>query len=112
MAKSRPEIVISSGKKDQPAVKLPPDPNQIIADRYDFQTKIILAIFVIAFITMIVMVATLVIDSFHINSTIYKEYSDKNDVIKSLQESNKILLETVQQNQKIIEEFINKNSKQ
>lgn len=31
----------------------------------------------IGFITMIVMVATLLIDSFHINSTIYKEYSQK-----------------------------------
>lgn len=31
----------------------------------------------IGFITMVVMVATLLIDSFHINSTIYREYSQK-----------------------------------
>lgn len=59
----------------------------------------------IGFITMIVMTATLIVDSFHINSTTYSEYSEKIKTLNDTQETSKILLETVQKNQERLEEL-------
>ncbi|MDO8637979.1 MAG: hypothetical protein Q7R43_00245 [Candidatus Daviesbacteria bacterium] len=53
-------------------------------------------------VILIVMVATLLIDSFHFNSATYKEYSDKTKSLESIQESNNLLLEQNRQNQQII----------
>lgn len=50
-------------------------------------------------IILLVMVATLIIDSFHINSAIYKEYSQKTESVEITQKINQALLE---QNQKTI----------
>lgn len=51
---------------------------------------------------LIVMVATLIIDSFHINSATYKEYSEKIDILNSLRENNDELLQQNKQNQEVI----------
>lgn len=40
-------------------------------------------------IILLVMVATLVIDSFHVNSATYKEYSNKLQALEQIQKSNK-----------------------
>lgn len=56
----------------------------------------------IGFITMIVMVVTLIIDSFHFNSATYREYSEKISTLNSLKDSNKELLDQNKQNQQII----------
>lgn len=53
-------------------------------------------------IILLVMVATLIIDSFHFNSATYKEYSDKTQSLESVQKSNNLLLEQNKQNQQII----------
>lgn len=59
----------------------------------------------IGFLTMIVMVATSIIDSFHINSAAYKDYSEKIETLNILQETNKKQLELTQENQKKQEEL-------
>lgn len=59
----------------------------------------------IGFITMIVMVATLLIDSFHVNSASYKDYSEKIKTLNTLQETNKNQLKIIQENQKKLEEL-------
>ncbi len=48
------------------------------------------------------MVATLIIDSFHINSAIYKEYSQKTKSIEMIQKTNQELLDQNKQNQELI----------
>lgn len=47
-------------------------------------------------IILLVMVATLVIDSFHINSAIYKEYSQKTESVEVTQKTNEVLLKQIQ----------------
>lgn len=51
---------------------------------------------------LLVMVATLIIDSFHINSTTYREYSEKIDTLNFMKESNSELLEQNKKNQELI----------
>ncbi len=51
---------------------------------------------------LLVMVATLIIDSFHINSATYREYSKKIQTLDSIQNTNKTLFEQNNQNQVII----------
>ena len=48
------------------------------------------------------MVATLIIDSFHINSATYKEYSEKTGSIKQTQKINQELLDQNEKNQRLI----------
>ena len=45
---------------------------------------------------LLVMIATLVIDSFHINSATYKEYSEKTESVETTQKTNEALLKQVQ----------------
>ena len=78
----------------------------------------VVIVMVIGFLTMLAMTATLIIDSFHFNSTIYKEYSSKYEANNMLMEENKNMVETIKQNQeiitknqKIIDDSINKNTK-
>ena len=72
---------------------------QAIAEKFDFYTKVILAVLVVAFITLLIMVSTLVIDSLHINSATYREYSEKMQSIESMRESNNLLLQQNKDNQ-------------
>src|SRR3989338_5630835 len=60
-------------------------------------------------IVLLVMVATLIIDSFHLNSATYKEYSLKTESVETSEKANEILLEQIQglseqnkKNQKLI----------
>lgn len=53
-------------------------------------------------IILIVMVATLVIDSFHFNSATYKEYSNKIESVDNILKTNQELLNQNQNNQQII----------
>lgn len=61
------------------------------------------------------MVATLIIDSFHINSTFYKEYSQKTESVETTQKINEEFLKEIQKlseqnraNQEIIIKLLNK----
>lgn len=53
-------------------------------------------------IILIVMIATLIIDSFHINSTIYKEYSEKINTLNDLRKNNNYLLDQNKHTQDLI----------
>ena len=59
------------------------------------------------------MVATLVIDSFHINSATYKEYSQKIESVETTQKINQQLLQDNIRNQDLIiqlqQQILNKN---
>ena len=55
-----------------------------------------------AVIILLVMVATLLIDSFHFNSAVYKEYSDKIEFSDDLKKMNSQLLEQNNQNKEMI----------
>ena len=56
-------------------------------------------------VVILIMVATLIIDSFHINAATYKEYSEKINTLNFLKDSNKELLEQNKQNQELIIEL-------
>lgn len=51
---------------------------------------------------LLVMVATLIIDSFHINSVTYREYSEKTQSVEGTQQINKELLDQNKKNQQLI----------
>ncbi len=66
-------------------------------------------------IILVVMVATLVIDSFHINSAIYKEYSQKTESVEQTLKINHEMLKQIQQmsedskiDRKLIKELLQK----
>lgn len=66
-------------------------------------------------VILLVMVATLLIDSFHINSSTYKEYSEKIDSLETTQKINEALLKQIQdlseqnkQNTEIIKQLLKK----
>ena len=91
------------------------DPVSELIKRYDKIIYLVIGIFIVSLTVMIVMVATLIIDSFHFNSAVYQEYSDKMneqnnmlDTNKTLLDSNKNLLDTVKQNQGLIKALIQK----
>lgn len=104
MEKENPKIEIPKAGS-RPFIKLPPDPNEWLKDRYDFQTKIIIGIFAVALLTLIFMTATMLLDAWHFNSAVYEEYSEKIDTLESIQKNNEMLLEQNKQNQEIIIEL-------
>lgn len=53
-------------------------------------------------VVLLVMVATLVVDSFHFNSATYIEYSEKINMLNTLNDSNAKLLDQNNQNQELI----------
>jgi hypothetical protein len=55
-----------------------------------------------AFLVLLFMVATLIIDSFHFNSATYREYSEKTNSIDELMKSNEELLNENKYNQELI----------
>ena len=68
----------------------------------DLKFKDINYILISVITILVVMVATLIIDSFHINSAIYKEYSQKTESVEMIQKINHELLEQNKKNQEII----------
>lgn len=78
------------------------DPVGDIKNSLDFYIKIVVTVLIIGFITLLVMVSTLIIDSFHINSAIYKEYSQKTEAIETLQHVIQQEVEANKANQQII----------
>lgn len=68
-------------------------------------TGVVIVIF-IGFITMIFMVGGLLLDAWHFNSAVYKEYSDKINTLESVQKSNEMLLKENLQNQQNIKNLM------
>lgn len=98
--------------KDQQKLKIEVfDPVSEINKKFDFYIKIVIAILIIAMLTMIVMTATLIVDSFHFNATTYQEYSKKIETLNTLQETNKVQLESIKQSQQLIQRFLEESKK-
>lgn len=62
-------------------------------------------------IILLVMVATLLIDSFHFNSATYREYSEKLEAVDSTQKINQELLDHNKQNQDLIIQLLKNQAK-
>lgn len=82
------------------------DPSEELIKRYDRQTNLIIGVLVVALGTMIIMTATLIVDSFHINSTVYKEYSEKIETLNDLQKTNQEQLEIIKSYQETIKSLL------
>jgi len=78
------------------------DPQGEIAKKFDFYIKIVVGVLVVAVLTMLFMVAGVLLDAWHFNSAVYKEYSAKTGNLESLQEANKLLLEQNTEGQKLM----------
>gem|GEM_PF-3512125 len=101
-----PHINITKSSDQRVTFKLPPDPNEWLRERYDFQTKIILGVFLVAFITMIIMVGGLLLEAYHFNSAVYKEYSEKINTLGIIQQSNKTNQQIIIDQQKQIQDLL------
>ena len=93
----------------------PKDALNEVMKRYDRQTYLIIGVLVVSLAVMVVMTGTLLVDSFHINSATYKEYSSKMDlqnqsieVNSKMIEANNKMLDQIQQNQVLIKSLSNK----
>lgn len=91
------------------------DPISDINKKFGLFIYFVIGILLISVVIMLLMVGNLIVDSFHFNSTIYKEYSEKIDTRKDLIETNKKLMGTEktllkinESNQKIIEDLTKK----
>ena len=82
---------VSLSRTNEIAIKLPPDPTEEANKRFDKVLYIVIGVFVVQSLTLLFMVSGLLIDSFHVNSATYKEYSDK------LEERNKSINDYSQQ---------------
>jgi hypothetical protein len=83
--------------KQKLQIEFPADPIDEINKKLDKFFYLLFTVGLVFVITLIVMVATLVVDSFHINSTTYKEYSQKTESVETTQKANEILLKQVQE---------------
>ena len=89
MANEKPKIKIFDAATD-------------IAAKFDYYIKIVVGILVVAVLTMLFMRGGLLLDAWHFNSAVYKEYSEKIDTLNILQKSNEKLFEENKRNQEII----------
>lgn len=94
------EGVPSTYTKDEADKKFN-DTNKKVAETNEKIKKIDTTLFAVVII-LLVMVSTLLIDSFHINSATYKEYAEKTDTVEATQKINQQLLEQNAKNQQMI----------
>ncbi len=96
---------------DRPSISIPVRPKESelspsqLKDEFNLKFKDINYILLTVVVVLLIMVATLVIDSFHINSATYKEYSQKTDSVSTIQKINEQLLDQNNKNQKLIIEL-------
>ena len=81
------------------------DPVGEINKKFDLYIKFVVGVLLVTVLTMIFMVATLVLDAFHFNSVVYKEYSEKVNTLETIQKSNEYLMQENKQNQELIIEL-------
>lgn len=95
-------------EKERPQIEIPETgaltPSEVKAHA-DSKFKDINYILLSVVVILVIMVATLLIDSFHINSATYKEYSQKTKSVEMIQEANEELLNQNRQNQSLIIEL-------
>ncbi|HEV7424239.1 MAG TPA: hypothetical protein VGO21_03555 [Candidatus Paceibacterota bacterium] len=107
-----PQITFSkkTENEDRPSFKFddPKSDLREVMKRYDRQTNLIIGVLVVSLVIMIVMTGTLIIDSFHFNAAVYKEYSDKIDAQNQSMITNQKMLDQIQQDQSLIKSLSNK----
>lgn len=86
---------------EKPKIKIF-DPAADIAAKFDYYIKIVVGILVVAVLTMLFMVGGMLLDAWHFNSAVYKEYSEKINALETVQKNNEMLLEQNKQNQELI----------
>jgi len=91
--------------KQEPQIKFSEDPLETINKKLDKFFWVLFSVGFIFVVTLIVMVGTLLVDSFHFNSAIYKEYSEKTETTNQVLKINKELLDQNKQNQELIIEL-------
>jgi len=86
--------------EEKPTIKIPETGGGItpedIKKEADSKFKDVNYILLSVVVILLVMVATLIIDSFHINSVTYKEYSEKTKDTEVIQKTNEVLLKQLQ----------------
>lgn len=65
----------------------------------NFIMGVIVVVLAVGFLTLLGMVAGFLIDSFHINSATYTEYTKSTDTLNNLQKTNNILLQQISNQQ-------------
>ncbi len=85
--------------QQEPQIKFSDDPVEILNKKFDKLFYVLFAVGFVFVITLIVMVITLLVDSFHFNSATYQEYSKKMDTLELLRSANEALLEENKVNQ-------------
>ena len=102
-------------KKQELQIKFPEDPIETIHKKLDKFFWVLFSVGFVFVITLLVMVITLLVDSFHFNSATYKEYSQKTESIEMTQKTNEDLLKQIQalsEQNKQNQEFILKQQNQ
>lgn len=99
MPSDTPKIIFGNVSSDrgEPAIKFQNFDD--LRKRYDLQTKIIIGTFATVAVTLVIMTATLVIDSFHFNSATYREYAVKLESNRQILDSNERLLKRSEEQQ-------------
>jgi len=95
---------------DIPKIKIPKEGGNILPEelkQIPGKIKEMNFVLITVVVILLVMVASIVIDSARFNSTVYKEYSEKIDTLNSMKEANIELLEQNKENQEIIIELEN-----
>jgi hypothetical protein len=93
---------------DEPQIKISEKGSELtpseVKKEADFKFKEINFILLTVVVILLVMVATLLIDSFHFNSATYKEYSEKTQSLDMIQKNNEVLLKN---NEALLQEIKN-----
>lgn len=88
-------------EENQPKIKID-DPISRIDAKFDLYIKFVIGVLVVAVLTMIFMVGGILLDALHFNSAVYKEYSQKTELVEDNQKISKELLDQNQKNQQLI----------
>ena len=88
--------------KQEPQIKFPDDPIETIHKKLDKFFWLVFSVGFVFVVTLVVMVITLLVDSFHFNSATYKEYTEKTESVDQALKFNKESMDQTQKNQELI----------
>lgn len=99
--KNRPE------EKREPSIQFydPQGEFRELRKRQEHQIDLIIGIFGVAIITLIAIVGSVVIDSFHFNSVVYQQYTQSNQELQQMAATNQQLLQKLQSENKQVVPF-------
>ena len=88
--------------QNEPQIRFPDDPVEVMNKKLDRFFWVLFSVGFVFVVTLLVMVITLLIDSFHFNAATYKEYSEKTESVDQTIKVNKELLNQNKENQGLI----------